>query len=646
MMLSNDEVVHFHRLKERALRDGKPMVLWGWKRDKIAGGAHAPESRTVYFSADLSEEGGKVGIERAFFFLETRAKREEIEVLEKHVGAKRSISRYQMDVSTSDTPSYSGYAKLRMRVGEPSRYDLATIERRRKGKPRISIPSPRLVAECGNYDLSSFAPFVLCVGSGLSSESGLPLLGEIHNLFEVDNMATGELVFGASDTLPARIVANVDWEFASFCQFTIDAVKAEPSDSHRMIADLYQKGIVRQVFTDNMDDIFKKVNVPYTRTRLSIFPDRFPVAFDSGVKSLLVIGVAVDRRDVIKQGRAAGLNIIAINPVFGVAPHSRNMDYLCRGDIFFRQRAREALPKIAEASGFGGSRVSLLFRERVLVTGANGFIGMNTVRTLKETKEVRNFNGDVREISDWQKNLEGGEIIFLIAGVRTETDTDFSVNAKSIENLFYAAVRVNKLPKKIIVASSQAVYMGNDIPFKESQKPIPTTVYGKSKLLAEEIAEGFCRDLNIPLVILRYSTVLGKGIREHSGMSGPLVVWTNAALASKPITIFQDGGQTRDYIHIDDVVSANLMAVNVLEAGIYNVGGGKAIKLLELARWITESSASKSEIIILGGTARHNDPRDMFSDTTRLRKYGWKPKRSAREAVREFVASRIRRENP
>lgn len=206
--------------------------------------------------------------------------------------------------------------------------------------------------ESTDYNLSKYAPFAVCIGSGLSAESGLPLLGKIHNLFEVDNMETGQLVFGVADNLPTRIVNNVDLEFQNFCQFTIDAMAAEPSDSHRMITYLYEKGIIKHAFTDNMDNILEKVNVPYVPTRLSIFPDRFPVKFDPEVKSLLVVGVAVDRRDVIKQARKARLKIIAINPVFGVAPFSRNMDYLCRGDIFFRKTAKEALSKIIAASRF------------------------------------------------------------------------------------------------------------------------------------------------------------------------------------------------------------------------------------------------------------------------------------------------------
>lgn len=342
-VLSGDDITHFNRLEKESQQEGKPMVLWGWKRDKIVNGLRFPESRTVYFSADLSENSGEVKIQRAFFFLETRAKCREIEILSGKING---------GVDVWNDPFYEGYARLRMAVGNPSDYDLQTVERRLKGKPRISIPAPRLVPESYNYDISFFAPFTLCAGSGLSAESGLPLLGSIHNLFEVDNMATGELIFGAADNLPKRVRENPEGEFAKFCQFTIDAIKAKPSDSHRMIAHLNEKGVIREVFTDNMDDILGKVSVPYTKTRLSIFPDRFPVEFNPTVKSLLVVGVAVDRRDVIKQARKKGLKIIAINPVMNVAPHSRNMDYLSQGDILFRLKAKEAFSKIIEASGF------------------------------------------------------------------------------------------------------------------------------------------------------------------------------------------------------------------------------------------------------------------------------------------------------
>ncbi len=350
--LTPAQVKHFEKLRDRALLHNEPMVQWGWKRDEVVIGKRTPNSRTICFSADLKTENDVVGIERAHLFLESRAKVEEIKFLKKGIGKSRVVDGYPIEVSEWSDPKHKDYARLRLTVGVPSTHDLATIERRLRGKPRISIPAPRLVPEHNNYDLSAFAPFALCAGSGLSAESGLPLLGAIHNIFEVDNMETGKLIFGAHDGLPARVVADPQGEFEKFCQFNIDAVKAEPSSTHLRLRDLYQKGVIKQVFTDNMDDVFGKAGIPYTRTRLSIFPDRYPAEFHPEVKSLLIIGVAVDRRSVIKQARAKGLKIISINPVFGVAPHSRNMDYLSEGDIFYRGTAGEALPKIIEASGF------------------------------------------------------------------------------------------------------------------------------------------------------------------------------------------------------------------------------------------------------------------------------------------------------
>ena len=278
-------------------------------------------------------------------------------------------------------------------------------------------------------------------------------------------------------------------------------------------------------------------------------------------------------------------------------------------------------------------------KEGIIITGGTGFIGVHTQNALEELEhDLTLFNGDIRKSSDWEEQLVGGEVIYLLAGVRTETLTDLEVNAQSIDSMFEAAFRINKLPKKLILVSSQAVYMSNIPPFKELDLPKPTTVYGKSKLLAEQIAQEWSQRLNIPLVILRYSTVLGRGIRETSRMSGPLMGWTKAALACEPLKVFQDGNQSRDYIHVSDVVSANILGIN-LPDGIYNVGGGVPTRLLELANWVKEFTNSDSEIIVLGGEPTQTDPKKMFSDTSRLLSRGWKPQKSAREAVAEFVAS-------
>lgn len=325
---------------------GRPDVLWGWKRDLVKKGKQYPESRTIFFSGDFSLKQNELNLARAFFFLSTRAKTPEMDLLKKAVGKSRKLGRWEVAVEMRPEKIYPGYTRLTLIIGEPSTYDTSSVARLLKRKPRLTIEAPKIIHESPDFDLVRWTPMAVYLGSGLSAESGLPLLGEVHKIFEVDDLETGEFIFGAKDHLPERLVKDVEGEFRKFCQFNIDALKAKPSFSHQLIAKLWQKGIIRQVLTDNLDHLLQKVGVPYAQTRLSIFPDRFEVKYDSREKSLLVIGVSVDRREVIKQARRRGLKIIAINPVFEVAPRSRNMDYLQPGDIFFKSEAKEILPKL------------------------------------------------------------------------------------------------------------------------------------------------------------------------------------------------------------------------------------------------------------------------------------------------------------
>ncbi|OGY18998.1 MAG: hypothetical protein A2786_00990 [Candidatus Chisholmbacteria bacterium RIFCSPHIGHO2_01_FULL_52_32] len=350
--LTRGEQAFFRAISRKLACEGKPLVLWGWKRDKVVGRVRYPESRTVYFSADFGLRNDELFIRRAYFFLESRAIRDQISALHDQVGGSRNLGGYPMKVRSFGDLRHPGYRRLRIEIGRSTGYDLRTVARRLLGKPRLKIDPPKLVSESHDYDLRCLTPFAVYCGSGLSAESGLPFLGAIHEVFSVDDPKRGELIFGDRDPLPGKLVRDVGSAFREFGDFTTQAIKARPSDSHRVLADLYRRGAVVQILTDNVDDILMKVGIPYTQTRLSIFPDRFPVTFGSKVRSLLVIGVSVDRREVVKQARRKGLSIVAINPVFGVAPHSRNMDYLQKGDIFFRGKAGEILPKIIAASGF------------------------------------------------------------------------------------------------------------------------------------------------------------------------------------------------------------------------------------------------------------------------------------------------------
>lgn len=276
---------------------------------------------------------------------------------------------------------------------------------------------------------------------------------------------------------------------------------------------------------------------------------------------------------------------------------------------------------------------------KILITGATGFIGSNTYEIFKNIgQDIEIFHGDITKEDDWKKNLVDGQIIYLIAGKRTETTEDFKVNSESIRILFNAIGDTKVRPYKIVLASSQAVYIGNSAPFFETDVPQALTIYAQSKLCGENNLIDLCHKYSIAFVILRYSTVLGKGIRQKSNMSGPLLAWWNATQVGEPIKVFQDGEQTRDYIHVDDVVHANILSVSLPE-GIYNVGGGRDIKVKDLAQLVKSTMSSKSDIVIGGGDASVSDPKRMFSNIEKLNGYGWSPAKSIESAVYSFIKS-------
>src|SRR3989344_4214871 len=276
---------------------------------------------------------------------------------------------------------------------------------------------------------------------------------------------------------------------------------------------------------------------------------------------------------------------------------------------------------------------------KILVTGGTGFIGSKILEVLgEEGYQAQKFEGDITKIEDWEDNLKPGfDAIIHVAGVRTETGTDLKVNLGGVEALKQALLTISKTTELLIFISSQAVYIGTKPPFKEDLKLTPKTLYGISKLRAENLVRQIGEQYHIRTVIFRPSPVLGKGVREKSRMSGPLYSFMQKALENEDIDIFQDGNQTRDYVNVADVVKAILLAIRNQEMeGIFNIGGGKRVKVIELAELIKEAAGSRSVIVVKGGEASFSDPKEMFSDTTKLEQFGWKAQESLRDAIKSL----------
>jgi dTDP-L-rhamnose 4-epimerase len=207
-----------------------------------------------------------------------------------------------------------------------------------------------------------------------------------------------------------------------------------------------------------------------------------------------------------------------------------------------------------------------------------------------------------------------------------------------LSSCFYADLRAEEDFKKkrwdiLCSHKKPAKFMS----FREDQEPRPTNAYGLSKLAAENLALRFGKTHKIPTTILRYSIVQGPRQSPHNLYSGAIRIFVMQALSGRPITVFEDGMQTRDFVSVKDVVAANLLALKnkKTDFGIYNVGGGKAYRVLDFAEMVKRITGSKSQVKI--GGFRRTDTRHAVSDISKLKKLGWRPRFTPEDSVREYL---------
>ena len=253
---------------------------------------------------------------------------------------------------------------------------------------------------------------------------------------------------------------------------------------------------------------------------------------------------------------------------------------------------------------------------KYLVTGGAGFIGSHIVETLLEqgntvrvldnfsTGKPENLNGltqrfnsrqlevlegDVRNLPDLKEAVHDVEIVFHEAAFVSvpqsmqEPQICFDINVTGTSLLFDAARRAGV--QRVIVASSAAVYGESDaFPLAEDTPLDPLSPYAVSKRVKEMYAELFTSSFGLEVVALRYFNVYGPRQRPDSMYAAAVPIFARRLLDGKPVTIYGDGGQTRDLINVHDVVRANLIASQHPDAagGIFNVCTGIETRLLDL----------------------------------------------------------------
>ncbi|MFP8957111.1 NAD-dependent epimerase/dehydratase family protein [Natrialbaceae archaeon A-CW3] len=295
----------------------------------------------------------------------------------------------------------------------------------------------------------------------------------------------------------------------------------------------------------------------------------------------------------------------------------------------------------------------------VLVTGGAGFIGSHLVDALAPDNEVRvldNFSngtrehvhedatvidGDLRNPIDIQRAARDVDVIFhqgAVVSVSESVDAPRTTNEINLEATLDVFEQARLEDARVVVASSAAVY-GHpvEVPITETARLEPTSPYGVQKLALDHYARLYNDLYGLETVALRYFNVYGP--RQQGPYSGVISTFLEQARADEPFTIEGDGDQTRDFVHVEDVVRANLQAATTDAVGeAYNVGTGTRISISELATLIREVTDASSRIV--HREPREGDIRHSVAGVSRARdRLGFEPLIDLETGLRGLVPS-------
>ncbi|HYD84409.1 MAG TPA: NAD-dependent epimerase/dehydratase family protein, partial [Opitutus sp.] len=258
---------------------------------------------------------------------------------------------------------------------------------------------------------------------------------------------------------------------------------------------------------------------------------------------------------------------------------------------------------------------------KVLITGGAGFIGSHlaehfqgkgTVRVLDNLRtghrqnlaglEVEFIEGSITDRAVVRRAMEGVDYVFHLAALvsvpeSVERPRDcVELNVLGLLNVLDEASAAGV--RKLVFSSSAAIYGNNPVvPKREDMLPEPCSPYAVTKLDGEYYCQHYAAAGRIETASLRYFNVFGPRQDPAGAYAAAVPIFIHRALGHQPLTIYGDGGQTRDFIFVKDIVAANVFAATTPGVtGVFNAGYAGQITVLELAQRIIALAGSKSEI--------------------------------------------------
>jgi len=342
---------------------------------------------------------------------------------------------------------------------------------------------------------------------------------------------------------------------------------------------------------------------------------------------------------------------------------------------------------ITGGAGFIGSNLGLKLLEKgyevTVLDNLSPQIHEENSPLYNSIKDKVNFiRGTVLSYDDWKKALDGVDVVVHLAA---ETGTGQSmyeiekytdVNIKGTSIFLDILANEKHSVKKMIIASSRSIYgegkyscakdgivypnerkdadmasgdfnvkcpICNEnaklLPTDEKSKIHPSSIYGITKQVQEQMFMVMGKSLNIPAVALRYQNVYGAGQSLSNPYTGILSIFSTRIKNGNDINIFEDGKESRDFVYIDDVVEATILGIEKDEANyeVFNVGLGKAIDVMTVANTLIKTYDSNSKITI-SGNYRLGDIRDNYADLTKIKeKLGFQPKVGFEDGIERFT---------
>ncbi len=283
-------------------------------------------------------------------------------------------------------------------------------------------------------------------------------------------------------------------------------------------------------------------------------------------------------------------------------------------------------------------------KKNILVTGGAGFIGSHIaehfslaghdvtvldnlstgyLHNVPDNANITLIEGNICDPETVEKAVVGKDYVFHMAAmVSVPLSCQHPAEAFRINTLGTLGVLQSALAagvEKVVIASSAAVYGNNPVqPKREDMLPEPASPYAISKLDCEYLARMFNGE-GLRTTCLRYFNVYGPRQDPGSAYAAAIPIFMSRAQAGKELVIYGDGEQTRDFVHVSDVVRANVAAMEHGDGGVFNVATGRSVSINQLARTVLDITGSGTDIVYQ--PERAGDIKHSSADVSRIS--GW-----------------------